>query len=219
MTVLEETCKTKYENVSREEVVTDASHELKNKMYRVKNADWCCETCDIYCNSQSQYDVHVISQKHKFVVRRLEEDKLTADQQTDENNNFIPDLNYKSLPNSRMRTNFSLGICLLYIESYLNWFKNLTIVAEIAENPLAIKFNINAVKYLITDDKKKGKFEKFGFYCKTCDAYMTGQIQLIMVRFPLISTFLMVYLVLIVLFKACSRFQTSILSSEWNTWL
>ena len=49
-------------------------------------------------------------------------------------------------------------------------------------NSSAIKYNIYAVKYLITDDKKLGKFEKFGFYCKTCDAYMTGQIQLIMVN-------------------------------------
>lgn len=55
--------------------------------------------------------------------------------------------------------------------------------AEIPQNPLAIKFQIDAVKYLITEDKKVGKFEKFGFYCKTCDAYMTGQIQLIMVYF------------------------------------
>ena len=110
MTVLEETCKT----IKEEEATMDAgSLELKNKLYRVKNVDWCCETCDIYCNSQSQYDVHVISQKHKFVVRKLEEDKLSAEQQTDENNNnfmVAPDLTYKSLPNSRMRTNFSLGI-------------------------------------------------------------------------------------------------------------
>lgn len=46
---------------------------------------------------------------------------------------------------------------------------------------MAIKFNINAVKYLIPENKKIGKFEKFGFYCDTCDAYMTGQIQLVMV--------------------------------------
>ena len=53
--------------------------------------------------------------------------------------------------------------------------------AEIAENPVALKFNINAVMYLIPEEKKLGKFEKFGFYCENCDAYMTGQIQLVMV--------------------------------------
>ena len=53
-------------------------------------------------------------------------------------------------------------------------------IAEIESNPLAKQFQIDAHKYLITEDKKKGKFEKFGFYCKSCDAYMTGQIQLIM---------------------------------------
>jgi hypothetical protein len=52
---------------------------------------------------------------------------------------------------------------------------------EISQNLIAIKFNVNAEKYLIPENKKNGKFEKFGFYCSLCNAYMTGQIQLIMV--------------------------------------
>ena len=32
----------------------------KAKIYRVRNTSWFCECCDIYCNSQSQYDVHLI---------------------------------------------------------------------------------------------------------------------------------------------------------------
>jgi hypothetical protein len=51
---------------------------------------------------------------------------------------------------------------------------------EISQNLIAIKFNVNAEKYLIPENKKNGKFEKFGFYCSLCNAYMTGQIQLIM---------------------------------------
>ena len=48
-------------------------------------------------------------------------------------------------------------------------------------NLIATQCNIDATKYLIPQSKKKGKFEKFGFYCSKCDAYMTGQIQLVMV--------------------------------------
>ncbi len=42
-------------------------------------------------------------------------------------------------------------------------------------------FNIDAEKYLLPDTKRVGKYEKFGYYCVVCDAYMTGQIQLVMV--------------------------------------
>lgn len=36
------------------------------KNYRVRNSNWFCSTCDIYCNSQLQFDVHNLSQKHKL---------------------------------------------------------------------------------------------------------------------------------------------------------
>lgn len=131
----------------------------KSKDYKVKNAIWFCDKCEIYCNSDSQFDVHMISQKHKLVLdeetRKLEEAINIPETLTpvlDENNN--------DLSNVRARPNFS--------------------ITEISENPVALKFNINAVKYLIPIEKKLGKFEKFGFYCQTCDAYMTGQIQLVM---------------------------------------
>lgn len=61
---------------------------------------------------------------------------------------------------------------------------------EISQNLIAIKFNVNAEKYLIPENKKNGKFEKFGFYCSLCNAYMTGQIQLIMVSILTLSLFL-----------------------------
>lgn len=144
----------------------------KTKTYRVKNLNWFCPECNIYCNSESQFDVHMISQKHKFVVdedkRKLSAEhlqSLVSEQITDENNNLIEnDLEIKieseAIQSVHSKTNFS--------------------ITEIAQNPIAIRFNINAVNYLITEEKRQGKFEKFGFYCKTCDAYMTGQIQLIM---------------------------------------
>lgn len=46
---------------------------------------------------------------------------------------------------------------------------------------IADQFKVNARAYLIPEAKRLGKFEKFGFYCAKCDAYMTGQIQLVMV--------------------------------------
>lgn len=153
------------------------NEDSKSKTYLVKNLDWYCVDCDIYCNSESQFAVHMISQKHKLIVdenkRKLMENitndveaegKEVSMHNVDDNNNLIQkDLNIgkaETIQSIRARTNFS--------------------IEEIAQNPLAIRFNIDAVKYLITEDKKQGKFEKFGFYCKTCNAYMTGQIQLIM---------------------------------------
>lgn len=47
---------------------------------------------------------------------------------------------------------------------------------------IADQFKVNARAYLIPESKRIGKFEKFGFYCSKCDAYMTGQIQLVMVH-------------------------------------
>ena len=41
---------------------------------------------------------------------------------------------------------------------------------------------IDLKKYFIPENKKIDRYIKFGFYCDTCDAYMTGQNQLIMVR-------------------------------------
>ncbi len=46
---------------------------------------------------------------------------------------------------------------------------------------IANMFYIDAEKYLLPDSKRQGKYEKFGYYCSKCDAYMTGQIQLVMV--------------------------------------
>jgi hypothetical protein len=51
---------------------------------------------------------------------------------------------------------------------------------------IAHAYDIDAEKYLLPDEKRSGKYEKFGYYCSKCDAYMTGQIQLVMVRFNFI---------------------------------
>lgn len=44
---------------------------LKN--YRVKNSEWHCQVCEIYCNSQAQFDVHLISQKHQMMDKKKNE--------------------------------------------------------------------------------------------------------------------------------------------------
>lgn len=153
--------------VDLEASVVAVAGAAASKDYKIKNDQWFCDKCEIYCNSDSQFDVHMISQKHKFVLdEESRKQQLKLEQQDtvlDENNNNLEVATASTNgPNEVVRTrpNFSL--------------------AEISQNPVALKFNINAVKYLIPNEKKLGKFEKFGFYCQTCDAYMTGQIQLVM---------------------------------------
>jgi hypothetical protein len=75
-----------------------------------KNHFWFCSHCDIQCNSDSQFDVHMISQKHKFV---LEEEKRKLDtpvQVADFNNNLI-DLKDDNLKKTiaRSKSNFSMS--------------------------------------------------------------------------------------------------------------
>lgn len=77
------------------------SELVKPKNYRVKNSQWHCKCCDIYCNSQIQFEVHLISQKHKQVEKKqfsMETSSLnsTLNQQDsldkpnyDENNNSV----------------------------------------------------------------------------------------------------------------------------------
>ena len=80
---------------------TDISKKDLSKSYRAKISSWHCETCDIYCNSPSQFDVHMISQKHKLMLEDLRDEKLKVkdepldfkDFSLDENNeskNVIP---------------------------------------------------------------------------------------------------------------------------------
>ena len=76
---------------------------------------------------------------------------------------------------------------LVFFFFFLSLFEIfLFILVEINQNLIANKFKVNAEKYYIPENKKNGKFEKFGFYCSTCNAYMTGQIQLIMVSTTLL---------------------------------
>lgn len=44
-----------------------ASLSIKCKNYRVKNNEWHCRTCSIYCNSTLQFEMHLVSQKHKII--------------------------------------------------------------------------------------------------------------------------------------------------------
>lgn len=58
---------------SKKEMLLSAS-----KSYRIKYTCWFCEVCDIYCNSQSQFDVHMISQKHKLILEDEKERLMAA---------------------------------------------------------------------------------------------------------------------------------------------
>jgi hypothetical protein len=40
------------------------------KIYRVKNLSWFCSICNVFCNSQLQFDMHMLSQKHEEVKER-----------------------------------------------------------------------------------------------------------------------------------------------------
>jgi hypothetical protein len=39
--------------------------KVQEKNYRVKEERWFCTKCNIYCNSDSQFQVHMMSTKHK----------------------------------------------------------------------------------------------------------------------------------------------------------
>ena len=52
-------------------VCQESSHRFratKTKIYRIKNLNWYCQKCDVYCNSAPQFEVHMMSQKHKIVA-------------------------------------------------------------------------------------------------------------------------------------------------------
>ena len=50
---------------------TECSESLnKSKIYKVKNSEWYCSSCDIFCNSKSQFEVHLISTKHSICKKK-----------------------------------------------------------------------------------------------------------------------------------------------------
>ncbi len=48
----------------------------QQNLTKINNILWYCPTCLVQCNSDSQFDVHMISQKHKFAVEEDETRKL-----------------------------------------------------------------------------------------------------------------------------------------------
>jgi hypothetical protein len=75
-----------------------------------KNRFWFCSHCDITCNSDSQFDVHMISQKHKFVLEEQKRKLDTPGQVADFNNNLV-DLKDENLKMNiaRSKSNFSMS--------------------------------------------------------------------------------------------------------------
>ena len=56
------------DNVDTDETSNCSSKNLpKSKNYRIKNKEWHCQICSIYCNSVLQFEMHLISQKHKQI--------------------------------------------------------------------------------------------------------------------------------------------------------
>lgn len=111
-----------------------------SKSYRIKYSCWFCEVCDIYCNSQSQFDVHMISQKHKMILED-EKERLKAasvvvkseptcsddrsplaeeDGSSSDKNESETVLKTEPL-NLRSRANFSMGNSKTRFASIINW--------------------------------------------------------------------------------------------------
>ena len=81
--------------------ITDKQDSLsllkqQQKNYRIKNSEWHCQVCDIFCNSHAQFEVHLISQKHKQTEKNhfsVEDSSFSSNshdetrQTCDENNN------------------------------------------------------------------------------------------------------------------------------------
>lgn len=95
-----------------EEKFSDKCDPSKSKIYKNKNLNWFCPDCDIFCNSESQFNVHMISQKHKFVLeeeKRKSDDTQSnaADRSEDQIETKILDV--ENLRQNRLKTNFSMG--------------------------------------------------------------------------------------------------------------
>lgn len=48
------------------------------KNYVVKRTEWYCVDCDIYCNGHTQFNIHLVSQKHKTKLLETRESKYKA---------------------------------------------------------------------------------------------------------------------------------------------
>ncbi len=67
---------------------------IKSKNYRVKNNEWHCRTCSIYCNSTLQFEMHLVSQKHKIIdqeqkARRLSPSVTTTEAMHESTNSSV----------------------------------------------------------------------------------------------------------------------------------
>ena len=78
---------------------------IKPKTYRTKNTEFYCKTCDIYCNGQLQFEVHMLSQKHKLVTESL--NKIEENVNNNNNNKNNTDENNNSTCNSEMTNDYS----------------------------------------------------------------------------------------------------------------
>ena len=59
--------------------------EVKEKNYRVKKEELWCECCEVYCNSVSQLNVHMISKKHRdILVKPLDNEEVVESDKTKE---------------------------------------------------------------------------------------------------------------------------------------
>jgi hypothetical protein len=74
---------------TRRPIETASQNETKvaqDKQYRVKESKWHCSTCGVYCNSESQFKNHIISDKHN---QKVNGDEKTGDINTAESKDII----------------------------------------------------------------------------------------------------------------------------------
>jgi hypothetical protein len=101
---------------NQHEKLLSSSH-VKLKSYNTKNIDWFCSICDIYCNSKSQFDVHLISQKHKIVKKQIESNEETINNEREKIepvNNVETSTNVKNEKPILSRVCFSISNLIKY---------------------------------------------------------------------------------------------------------
>jgi hypothetical protein len=105
---------------------------VKSKNYRVKNNEWHCRTCSIYCNSTLQFEMHLVSQKHKIIDQEQKARRLSTPVTTTET--------MHESTNSSVEFNFSKE-CGVSNES-----KSGTNAAAASENGASLDENNNSFK-------------------------------------------------------------------------
>ncbi len=92
-----------------------------DKIYRVRNLNWLCESCNVLSNSQQQYEVHLMSTKHKVTVGEVVPETIPSPpplavtagtdkpDQTDTNQQQLMPKSSQTTTDARSRADYSFG--------------------------------------------------------------------------------------------------------------